>query len=181
MRVIIPAVELTDEIIWQLEVLRLYNPLLGISKGTNGPVQLTLEGGKRTVTIPGDVRITLNINGIHSHPEYWGADASEWRPSRFISVDATTGEEQIVTHPKGQLLPWSDGLRSCPGKKFGQVEHTALMATVFYGYRVEALREAGESVEEMRTRIMGVIKDSGMVLNVQMRHPEKAKLVWSRV
>lgn len=166
-------------IVFQLEVLRLYNPLLGISKQFDRPMELRLDGGKRTVTIPGDVPATLNINGLHTHPQFWGDDALEWRPSRFIEVD-DNGEEQIVTMPKGTFLPWSDGARACPGRKFGQVEHVALMASIFRDHKVEPVPEKGETVGQTRKRIQDVIQDSGMVLNIQMKHPERAKLRWTK-
>lgn len=123
--------------------------------------------------------MTININAIHAHPQYWGEDAMEWRPSRFIQVDGN-GEEQLITPAKGTFQPWSDGIRVCPGKKFGQVEHIALMTSIFYGHKVEPFMEKGESMEQTRKRIMGVVHDSGWALNIQMHHPENARLVWKK-
>ena len=148
-------------------------------KRIDRPMELRLDGGKRTVMIPADVPTTININGLHALPEFWGDDALKWRPSRFARVDSN-GEEQIVAQPRGTFLPWSDGNRACPGRKFGQVEHVALMASVFRNHKVEAVPEKGESTEQTRKRIMSVVNDSGMVLNVQINHPERAWLRWSK-
>jgi cytochrome P450 len=131
------------------------------------------------VTVPGGTHITVNTNAIHTLPEYWGADALEWRPSRWIQTD-DEGTEKVLTPEKGLFYGWSDGMRACPGKKFGHLEHMALMASIIRDHVVEPAAENGESFEETRQRIMGVVKDSGMVLNVQMFHPEKASLVWRR-
>ncbi len=161
--------------------MRLYNPLLGISKGVplGRTCQLSFDGGETVVTVPGGTHITLNINAIHAHPRYWGPDAMQWRPSRWIQT-GSDGSEQLLIPEKGLYHAWSHGLRPCPGKKFGQVEHVALMASVFRDHTVAAAAEEGESFVQTKDRVMGVIKDSGMILNICMFNPEKAKLVWRR-
>lgn len=123
--------------------------------------------------------MTVNTNAISNHPDYWGPDSTEWKPSRWIRKD-DDGSEQFIVPDKGSFLAWSDGFRKCPGKKFGQVEHMALMASIFRNHAVEAAAEKGESAAQTKDRIMDVIRDSGMILNVQMYHPENAKLVWRR-
>ncbi|KAB5582873.1 cytochrome P450 monooxygenase-like protein [Coniochaeta sp. 2T2.1] len=165
----------------QYETVRLYDPVLGIvravTKGSN--FHMSLDEGKTSVRIPPGTNITLNINAIHTHPQFWGADALEWRPQRWIKTN-DNGNEELIVPEKGLFTPWSDGLRVCPGKKFGQVEHLSLMASVFRDHAVEAAAEGDETVAQTKDRIMGVVKDSGMTLNVAMYHPEKAKLVWKR-
>jgi cytochrome P450 len=165
----------------QLETIRLYNPLIGIAKGVpeGRSCQLSFDGGKTMVTVPGGTKIVLEINSIHTLPQYWGDDALEWRPSRWIQID-DDGSEKLLTPEKGTWYGWSDGLKACPGKKFGHLEHLALMAAVFRDHAVQAKAEAGESAEQTRERIMDVVRDSGPVLNIQMFHPEKASLCWTR-
>jgi len=162
--------------------MRLYNPILGIVKATspNHSSTLSLDGGKRTITLPEGTPVIVNINAIHAHPLYWGDDALEWRPSRWIQTDGD-GVERLLVPEKGVWEPWSEGIRVCPGRKFSQVEHLALMASILYSHAVEPARERGETPQQTRERIMAVVADSGMVLNVQMRHPEKARLVWKRL
>ena len=161
--------------------MRLYNPLLGLVKSipAGRSQQLTIDNGKRTITLVGPTHIVVNINAIHSEPRYWGDDSLEWRPQRWIHTDAD-GVEQLLVPERGRYLAWSDGMRACPGKKFGQVEHVAVMAAAFRDHGVEAAREPGEGPEETRRRIEGVIADNGMVLNFQMFHPENARLVWKK-
>ena len=49
------------------------------------------------------------------------------------------------------------------------------------GWRVEPVCEGdGESMETARGKVKGMIKDSGMVLLVEMLHPEKVGLRWVR-
>lgn len=161
--------------------MRLYDPVLAILKGTvpDRPTQLSLEGGRRTVTIPGDTSITVNINAIHSHPRYWGKDSFEWRPSRWITTD-DGGAEQLLVPAKGVYQPWSDGIRACPGKKFAQAEHVALMALLFRDHAVEPARKRGETAQRARERALREAADSEIILNLQMKHPERVPLVWRR-
>ena len=65
---------------------------------------------------------------------------------------------------KGTFLPWSDGARVCPGKKFAQVEFVALTVALFQDRRVEPMPEAGESVEAARKRMLEVAEGHGMFL-----------------
>lgn len=75
-------------------------------------------------------------------------------------------------------MPWSEGDRACPGKKFVQVELLGAMTALFADYKVEPVPEAGESMEMARERTMEVIKDSGAVLLIEMLHPERVGLRW---
>jgi len=75
-------------------------------------------------------------------------------------------------------MPWSEGDRACPGKKFAQVELTGAVSALFADYKVEPVPEKGESMETARKRTTDVIKDSGIVLLVEMLHPERVGLRW---
>lgn len=44
---------------------------------------------------------------IHRHPQYWGEDAEQFRPERFL--------EAPLKHPAA-FLPFSYGPRNCIGK-----------------------------------------------------------------
>lgn len=116
-----------------------------------------------------------------------------WRPARWIestsrapnaSSDGTGrsvfDRESLSSPPSGSFLPWADGDRVCPGKKFAQVELVGAVSALFAGgWRVEQVREGeGESMEAARGRVKDAIKDSGMVLLVEMLHPERVGLRW---
>ena len=165
----------------QLETLRLYDPLLSIVKGTEGQAApLTIRG--QTVIVPPQTRVILNLNALHSHPRYWGDDGLEYKPSRWIQ--STPGEgavhdrEQLILPSHGAYLPWGEGHRACPGKKFAQVEHVAVMVAMFRDHYVAPLRRSGESQEAARERAAASVRDTGMLLLLQMLHPERTPLVW---
>lgn len=77
-------------------------------------------------------------------------------------------------------MGWSDGKRACPGKKFGQVEHAAVMAALFRNHRVGPAKLEGEDMDQARKRAADCIADSGMRLLFQMLPPESVALIWSR-
>jgi len=78
----------------------------------------------------------------------------------------------------GAYLPWGEGMRSCPGKKFSQVEHVAVMAAIFGTHCVIPVRFNGESEAAAIARARSTVKDTGMLLLLQMLHPERTPLQW---
>ncbi len=162
-----------------LETLRLYT-VVPVSKWV-GDRTVTLQVNGRTIVLPPKTMFIPAYAAVHTNPKYWGADALEWRPSRWIKPGGTPGEEEMVTIEKGTFLGWSEGARDCPGRKFSQVEFVGAMAALFGGWRVEPVRGEGETEGEARRRVMELIEeDSAPVLLLQMLHPERAPLVWRR-
>jgi cytochrome P450 len=167
----------------QLETLRLYDPLLSIVKGTgNKAARLTI--GEQDVLVPAGTHVILNINALHSLPRYWGNDGLEWKPSRWIQTKSGNGpvhdREHIVMPEHGAYIPWGEGMRACPGKKFSQVEHVAVMASIFCEHYVVPVRRKGEDEVAARARARNTMKDTGMRLLLQLLHPEKTPLEWKR-
>ena len=127
---------------------------------------------------------------LHAHPRYWGDDALVWRPSRWIehpSDSASGGDirtrlsgERLLVPEKGAYFAWSEGARSCPGKKFAQVEFVATMAALFRTHRVQPVPRKGETLERARRRVLDVVEDTRMQLLLQMRDPNSVSVAWSR-
>jgi cytochrome P450 len=91
-----------------------------------------------------------------SHPEY---DLDEFKPERWFQktsgeatsnqafgdsadadthVDSTPDTAEALFRPvKGAYIPFSDGARSCLGRRFAQVEILATLAVIFSKYSVE--------------------------------------------
>jgi cytochrome P450 len=164
-----------------LETLRLYT-IVPVSKWV-GDQTVSLQVGGKTIVLPPKTMFIPSYAAVQTDPRYWGADALEWRPSRWIQEGgAKPGEEELKIIEKGTFLGWSEGARDCPGKKFSQVEFVATMAALFRDSRVDpAPVHEGEGSEEARKRVLDLIEhDSAPVLLLQMLHPERAPLVWRR-
>jgi len=87
----------------------------------------------------------------------------------------------MIRPVKGSFIAWSENIRNCPGKKFSQVEFVAAMATLFHEWRVDPVPEASESMEMARKRVTATVEnETGQVLLLQLLHPEKAVLTWTR-
>ncbi|KUJ13200.1 cytochrome P450 monooxygenase-like protein [Mollisia scopiformis] len=65
----------------------------------------------------------------------------------------TSGNETLLVPPRGSFLPFSDGARACPGKRFAQVEITATLATIFSKYTCEL--DVSEWASDAEVRKMG--------------------------
>ncbi len=176
----------------QYETVRLYTPV-AIVKTTNAEPQ-PVKIGDKTVIIPAKTLLIPNYSAMHTHPRYWGLDSLTWQPSRWIRSDSSTSTypsdkknvlalESFPPLPKdaSPFIGWSAGVRGCPGRKFSQVEFVAVMAALFRQWKVKPVLEAGEDDAMARSRIQRLVeKDSGMVLLLQLLHPERAVLTWER-
>ena len=168
--------------------MRLYNPLPGVPKYT-GTQSCVIRSGNQEMTLPEDTMVVANLKALQTHPKYWGEDSLTWRPSRWIlessddkRIDMKTrlGRETLLTPEKGTFIAWSEGARSCPGKKFAQVEFVATMAAVFRKFRAEPVLKTGETPAAARKRVLDVVKDSNVELLLQMRDPDSVRVKWSR-
>lgn len=141
---------------------------------------------KNTVVIP-------NYSALHTHPRYWGNNSVDFEPSRWITsagppVPATKGPSahpvEHLKEPPARNSPfvgWSGGARSCPGRKFAQVEFVGVLVGLFREFKVKPVPLKGEDDGMARARLLEQIKmDTGMRLLLQMLHPEKAVLEWRR-
>ncbi|KAI0185532.1 putative cytochrome P450 [Xylaria flabelliformis] len=161
-----------------LETLRLYTPV-PVAKWTGKEAQQLSVGGK-SIVIPPNTMVIPSYASVHTDPKYWGSDSLTWRPSRWIN-NAEHGSEQLISPQRGTFLGWSEGSRDCPGRKFSQVEFVATIATLVRDWRFDPATEPGETIDDARQRVLHQIEtDSAPVLLLQMLHPERAPLVWSR-
>ncbi|KAF2495228.1 cytochrome P450 monooxygenase-like protein [Lophium mytilinum] len=174
------------------ETLRLYNPTLGFLRMSMLSTPTTLTINNQPYTLPPKTIFNVNSMALATHPRYWGADSLAWNPKRWTTATNTTSSssastttatinaETLLAPPKATFLPWADGPRVCPGKKFAQVEFVGLMCALFRDHRVEPVLKAGESMSEARERTLAVARDQEMYLLMEMRRPGDAKLKWLR-
>ncbi|KAE9378960.1 cytochrome P450 [Stipitochalara longipes BDJ] len=163
------------------ETLRLYGPVVFIPRSTGTGSRTVKLKGKEHI-LPPKTFIIISTGSLHTAPAIWGSDSLSFRPGRWISQAGGITDlehEEIKSMPVG-YLPWSVGPRSCPGKKFAQVEFVAVIAHLLRQHRVRAVRELGETQKAVKKRIFEVLEDSGLEVTIKMHHPEKVKLVWEK-
>ena len=160
------------------EQLRLIPPVVGIPKSTlkGRPQGLQVDG--QHVTVPGGSTINISTVGVHRNPKYWphtsAEDLLEFRPERWLldpsksnsnTEEDTYAQEEgldfdgpdkrpdtaasLFRPPKGAYVPFSEGYRSCLGRRFAQVEILAVLAVIFKTYSVELDVGAYMSDEEL--------------------------------
>ncbi|KAF1979809.1 cytochrome P450 monooxygenase-like protein [Bimuria novae-zelandiae CBS 107.79] len=161
------------------ETLRVLTPVINIPKSTapGRPQQFTMDG--QQYTMPGETQISLScaihknpkywpappgeevVNGI--------PDTQRFRPERWLNQSATTeaftdiayddeelrgpsGEDtssNLFRPVRGSYIPFSDGFRSCIGRRFAQVELLTAFAVIFTQYSVELAADEWASEEQL--------------------------------
>ncbi|KAK5632012.1 hypothetical protein RRF57_007726 [Xylaria bambusicola] len=186
------------------ETLRVKTPVPEV-KWTKDRHQ-TLVVGSKTLNIPPGTLITPSYIYVHNHSRFWGPDAQEWKPQRWVTKchqrdmsprqkqnernknlgdeveDAYMNDEVLLPPPsRGNYLGWSEGARDCPGKRFSQVEWVAIMATLFRDWKVEPSRLQDETAMQARAKVFQFIKENtgygGLLL--QLNNPESIPLTWT--
>ncbi|KAF7941443.1 hypothetical protein EAE99_001080 [Botrytis elliptica] len=134
------------------ETIRVFGVLPFIPK-TTGPVAQALTLHERTFTVPANTLILINTSATHRNPKYWPSSSSV--PSR----DKTKQRTENPVHPVEIWKPWdnwldeasrklkrpdpgtyisfSSGARECIGKRFAQVEISAILARLLKTHSVE--------------------------------------------
>lgn len=167
------------------ETLRLLQPIVNIPKSTpvGRPQQLVLDGEQ--YTIPGNSHIFLSAAVHRNPRYWPGPvdkaksdarpDVDEFRPERWLAdnkvndqfedinyddeeLRGPSGEDtsgQLFKPVKGSYIPFSDGFRSCIGRRFAQVEILAVLAVVFSQYSVELAVDEYASDEEVERMPVG--------------------------
>uniref|UniRef100_A0A2A4JHV7 Cytochrome P450 n=1 Tax=Heliothis virescens TaxID=7102 RepID=A0A2A4JHV7_HELVI len=104
------------------ETLRMYPPVPFIVRNVEKDV--TLPSG---ITLVEGCGLLISIWSIHRNPRYWGADAEQFRPERFLDAPPT--------HPAA-FIPFSHGPRNCLGYQFAMMSMKTALATMLRRYRV---------------------------------------------
>ena len=128
--------------------------------------------------------VQVSVAGIHFSPTFYDPDPLVFRPTRWLAspefADAPNRYacEPLVSPPPGTFLPWSTGLRYCPGLKMSQVEFVAVLAVALAEWRVELAPKVGQSLEQAAEELRGVIADSKLALSLQVGRPKDVRLRW---
>lgn len=160
------------------EMLRLMPPVTNIPKSVSANQDQTIVVDGEKHTLPKGLYINFNVVGAHRNPKYWPSrgvskvsgksdDLDDFIPERWLREDAAnhmeedseeedfggfTGKSssaQLFRPPRGAFLPFSDGPRSCLGRRLAQVELIAVLAVIFQKYSIELAVDEWASDEEV--------------------------------
>ncbi|EKG17626.1 Cytochrome P450 [Macrophomina phaseolina MS6] len=155
------------------ETLRMIPAVVGIPKKTqkDSPQALTVDG--RNYVIPADTYIDIDTPGAHNHPKYWparpdisalpsGEELEQFKPERWlvdehnqplVSGDGVASGKapspQLFKPAPGAFVPFSEGHRSCMGRRFAQVESISIIAALMHTHSVELAVDAFADDEQV--------------------------------
>ncbi|XP_027365181.1 cytochrome P450 709B2-like [Abrus precatorius] len=101
-----------------IEALRLYTPALELQRVASEDIKLG------NLLVPKGTCLAMPIIMMHRSKEYWGEDANEFNPLRFIN-----GVSKAAKHPNA-LLAFGLGPRSCIGQNFAMLEAKTVIALI---------------------------------------------------
>lgn len=107
------------------EVLRLYPPVIELSKNSQEDIKLG------QVSLPAGVQVMLPSLLLHRDPEFWGDDASEFNPERFSEGVSKATKSQFT------YIPFSWGPRMCVGQQFALLQARMGLAMILQNFRFE--------------------------------------------
>ena len=149
------------------ETLRLVPPVTGIPKVVTHDAAQTISVEGRTHVLPAGLACHLLAVCAHRNPRWWPSRASErtgkktdlddFLPERWYRKEGEEkaggeegeGEEDyggfqgsdvsasLYRPVRGSYLPFSDGPRSCLGRRIAMVEMGAVLAVIFQRYSIE--------------------------------------------
>lgn len=99
----------------------------------------TVLGG---YSIPRGTVVEIGANVLHTRADYWGDQAADFRPERWLSESA----ESTSGGPHGSFLPFSRGPRACPGADLATMLMVFALTGLARRFRLEP------TVEEMPKR-----------------------------
>ncbi|KAL0954537.1 hypothetical protein HGRIS_003503 [Hohenbuehelia grisea] len=114
------------------ETLRIFPPVaMGVRYSRSKPSSLPSDDPNRPFFMPGSTQITLLPTDIHRNKAFWGEDADEFRPDRWLDPAL---KQALATNPQ-MFIPFFQGPRICPGQQFAMAEATYLLARILQKYR----------------------------------------------
>ena len=117
------------------ETLRLY-PAAPVAVPHESREPVTIDG----YHIPNKTMVVVNVWGIGRDPNVWGADASDFKPERFMKIfGGYENNTDLTGEADFKMIPFSAGRRGCPGAAMAisLIELALAQMLHIYNWRVE--------------------------------------------
>ncbi|KAF9793787.1 hypothetical protein SFRURICE_013199 [Spodoptera frugiperda] len=102
--------------------------------------------------VPG-TGIIINIWALHRNPRYWGEDAEQFRPERFLDLE--------LKHPAA-FMPFSYGPRNCVGYQYAMMSMKTMLSTLLRRYKILPATKPNSNAEfpPLRLKFDLMMKDA---------------------
>ncbi|KAF8186829.1 cytochrome P450 [Mycena galopus ATCC 62051] len=108
-----------------------------------------LDATQFSVPVRAGSIVILDIPAVHMNPMYWGPDAEDFKPERFVDTES-------YRWPRDAFYSFSGGPRSCIGQRFSLTESVCTLASLVRRYEIfvpDGL--ATKSFEEQKSILLG--------------------------
>ncbi|KAJ6025794.1 cytochrome P450 monooxygenase [Penicillium canescens] len=155
------------------ETLRLYGPVVNLLRRASPDQDQAITSSDGSgILIPASTLINILTPALHTNRDYWGSDSVSWKPDRWLSKENLDSEK--VDH----LFAWAEGPRACPGRKFSQLEISAVIVTLLRQTSVQIVPRPGVSLEEAKMEALEVLQNSRSLLTLHIERPELVHIKW---
>ncbi|KAF2649304.1 putative cytochrome P450 [Lophiostoma macrostomum CBS 122681] len=118
------------------ECLRLYPPISQvINRRTTEPVTLGKNDYNRQIHIPAGAYVGYNCYSTNRDVDFWGADADEFKPSRWGTNMEDIQNLYRRANAKGTFITFHGGRRACLGQKFSMQQLRITTVELLRGLR----------------------------------------------
>ncbi len=122
-----PALPVTRAVV--AETLRLHPPVWAVAR------RYTQDAQMGDHVIPAQTEVVLAQWVVHRDPRWWGDDAGEYRPQRWLAPTADGGsrcpfDERAPGQPRYAFFPFGAGRRVCVGEQFAWAEAVLALAAL---------------------------------------------------
>ncbi|KAJ3743764.1 cytochrome P450 [Lentinula detonsa] len=152
-------------------VIPLHKPIIGI------------DGSEmREVAVPRGTTIFVSIFNANRNPDFWGEDANEWKPERWLSPLPESLVDARIPGVYSHLMTFIGGGRSCIGFKFSQLEMKVVISTLVESFNFSPSENDSKIFWQMNGVAAPIIgKDDHPQLPINISFIESANINQSSV
>jgi cytochrome P450 len=134
-----------------LESLPLLNAVCNETIRLYPTVPLTIRDARRDTTIlgqyvPKGTSVHMVPWATNRNPQYWGPDAAEFKPERWIDADTDKPNNTGGSSSNYNILTFLHGPRSCIGKDFAKAELRCLVAAFVGAFEMQVAESSAHTI-----------------------------------